>query len=55
MYRVYVTDGLYKLVGVYKGRYYDIITNNLPDEEQEETEQEIVSKIMEKGGLHFKE
>lgn len=55
MYRVYVTDGLHEIVGNYKGRYYDIITGNLPEPEPEKTGEEIVAEVMANGGLQFEE
>ena len=55
IYRVYISDGLYQAFGSYKCRYYNIITNTMPEPEPQKTEDEIVAEIMEKGGLRFKE
>lgn len=49
---MYVSDGLYEVVGSYKCRYYDLISDNEP--EPEETEEEIVLRTIQGGGLHFK-
>lgn len=58
-YRAYVTDGLHEIVGNYKCRWFDIITGNLPEEEEErdpaQVEQEIIQHTMQGGGLQFKE
>ena len=50
---MYVSDGLHEIVGNYNCRYYDLISDKEP--EPEETEEEIVLRTMQGGGLHFKD
>ena len=54
MYRVYITDGLYNSLGIYTKRYYDAINHIEPEIVPQETEEEIIARIMKEGGLRFK-
>ena len=53
MYRVYISDGLKYIAGTYTERYIDII-DKIKQNEPPESGEQIVEKVMQKGGLHFK-